>query len=303
MRRGWLTGLMLAVTIAATAGLLIIERRGQAAVPARIVTVQRGCIRNAAALSGRLAYEDETVVYAIVPGIVEEIYVQEGQRVAEGQALVRLKGEGMERVAAVWSGQASLHSAAMLEEIQRIVDATVLRAPENAVVREVMALRSAPVAAGVPVVRLSSYEQVILCAAPEVDARQIREGMYAEIMLDGEWLCDAEVSAVSDLTADPQTGRVSAMVSLHPEWEIDLPQGAAVDVDVVIDGRDEVPVLPVEALTERGTLWWVHEERCTEITPEIILSDEIHLWVQLPEGMQIAVGEFEEGQRVREVQR
>ena len=58
--------------------------------------------------------------------------------------------------------------------------------------------------------------------------------------------------------------------------------------------------LPMEAITDRNTVWWVNKGRCTEIPAEIVLSDEMHAWVNLPEGLLVAIGEFEEGQLVME---
>ena len=65
---------------------------------------------------------------------------------------------------------------------------------------------------------------------------------------------------------------------------------------------EPAPETPVEAVTERETVWWVSDGRCTEIPAKSVLSDEMNVWVGLPEGLPVAVGEFVEGQRVQEVQ-
>ena len=117
-----------------------------------------------------------------------------------------------------------------------------------------------------------------------------------------EALGSAEVTQVGDVTADAVTGRMVCRVTLTPEEPLDLPAEAAVEADVLLWGRAGVPVLPVEAVTERGTVWWVCDGRCTEIPAEIVRSDEMRAWVSLPEGLTVAVGEFAQGQRVTEVQ-
>jgi hypothetical protein len=101
--------------------------------------------------------------------------------------------------------------------------------------------------------------------------------------------------------ADPVTGLVTIEVTLVPEQHIDCPEGAQVDVDIRLAGSDDVMVLPVKAINRQGNVWWVSDEgRCTEISAGIVMMDELHAWVQLPEGLPVAIGELQEGQLVRE---
>ena len=97
---------------------------------------------------------------------------------------------------------------------------------------------------------------------------------------------------------DAVTGVICIPITLLPEKHIDLPEGASVEVDVYIQGSDDVCSLPIEAITERESVWWVNEGRCTEIDVQIVMSDEMRAWVMLPEGLQVAIGEFSDGQRV-----
>lgn len=301
MSRRRLAGWMLAITAAA---VLIIAGRGEEpAVQARLVRVSRGNVRQVAALTGRVAWQNQQLVYAYMPGIVAEVLVKEGERVAAGQALVRLESGAAERAAAVWLRASDTYGEDAPATAQEMLEATVIRAPDNATVRQIMTADSAMVAAGEPVVLLSTTQQEIVCTALEVDARRVQSGMDAVLLLDGEELCRAEVTGVGAVAADPVTGRMICSVTLRPEKPLELPAGAAVEADVWLAGRDGVPVLPVEAVTARGTVWWVCDDgRCTEIPAEIVLSDEMHVWVGLPEGLTVAVGEFNDGQRVQEVQ-
>ena len=301
MSRARWTGWMLAATLAVMAMLLILRGGEEDAVAARIVTVEKGSIRSVAALEGRVAYPDETAAYALMPGFVEEIYVKAGERVAAGQALLRLNGDGLERVASAWAAQEQRQHMPDAADMQQLLENAVVRAPENGVVRQLLTAEHALVTAGMPVMVLSSSEQIVVCTAAEADAAKVQAGMRAELLLNGQQLSRAEVTEISDLAADALTGRVSCRIALRPEKPLSLPTGAAVEAEVLLGGREQVNVLPVEAVTERGTVWWIHEGRCTEIPAEIVLSDEINAWVRLPEGLQVAVGEFEEGQRVTEV--
>lgn len=298
MRRRRLTIGVLAVTAVAVTAMALLRGGTEAAVQARVVQVVRGRVAQVAALTGRVAYQDETLVYAAAPGLVAEVLVGEGDRVAKGQALLRLETAGYDRAVSAWLAAGESVGGSASEDAALLMDATVVRAAEDATVRQVLTARSAAVSAGDPVMLLSSTDQVIVCTAAEADARSVREGMEVALSIGGEETGRAEVMQVGDVTADALTGRMVCTITLVPDAHLDLPAGAAVDADVILASGENVTILPVEAVTERDTVWWVHEGRCTEIPAKIVLSDEMHVWVSLPEGLAVAIGEFEEGQRV-----
>ncbi|MBQ8200380.1 MAG: HlyD family efflux transporter periplasmic adaptor subunit [Clostridia bacterium] len=307
MRRVGITWMMLAATALAVMLMLWGARREEAPVETALVTVARGNIADMAAITGRIAYTDETIAYAAIPGLVDQIYVSVGDRVAEGDALLRLKADAYEAVVSAWLSAAAeqdVPDAAALDQddLQRAMEYTVVRAPMNGTVRQVFAAQNASVAPGTPVVLMSSSRQEIRCAVPEADVRRLQPGMWARLSASGEDKGIAYIESIGDVEADTLTGQTFCAVVLTPEQHIDLPGGASVDADVYIAGREDVPVLPVEAITERGTVWWVNGGRCTEIPAEVILNDEMYAWVNLPEGLTVALGEMQEGQRVAEVQ-
>ena len=299
MRRGKIAAWMLLLTLAVVGGMALTGGREEEAVPARIVTVSRGDVRCVAALNGQTAWREETPAYTMIPGVVAEVYVQPGDCVTKGQALVRLDSGAAERAAAVWTAKEQpLLDAA---DVQTLLDSTVIRAPADGVVRQVLAHESSLVTAGAPVAVMTSGEQMVICAAASKDAAGIKAGMEADVCMDGEVICQAMVTEVGPVTADTATGRMYCTVTLEPESGMDLPAGAAVEVDVLLQSGRDVPVLPVEAITERGTVWRVYEGICTEAAVEVLLSDERWAWVNLLEGTTVALGEYREGQRVREV--
>ncbi len=302
MSRARITLLVLAATAAVTLMMAFSAGVGEPAVEAEFVTVTSGRIADMAAITGRLAYTDETIAYADAPGLVAQVYVSPGDRVAQGDALLRLDASAYEAAVTAW-----LANDAPAADALTPADAmarTVVRAPVNGTVRQVLAGDNAAVAAGSPVVILTSTKQELRCTVAEADARRIRPGMWARLSVAGEDINrPAWVTSVGDVEAEKLTGATYCTITLAPEQHIDLPGGAAVDADVYIAGREDVPILPLEAITERGTVWWVSDARCTEIPVEIILSDEMHAWVDLPEGVAVALGEFKEGQRVTEVRK
>lgn len=271
-------------------------------VQARFATVERGDVHQVLALEGRLSYADPQVVVAKGSGTVTQVCVQKGQRVAAGEALIRLDGGA--QLASALAAQADLLADAIpVQSVDGLlpVPQSVIRAQEACTVRQVYVSEDAMVTAGTPVALISSGWQEIICQASARDAKKIVPGMWAWLSAEGEPLGTALVESVGDKQADSTIGVTFTAVSLRPEQHIDLPVDTAVDVDIYLSGSDDVLSLPLEAITERDTVWWVSDGRCTEIPAEIVMADEMRAWVSLPEGITVALGEFEEGQRITEV--
>lgn len=298
MRRKYWAAAMLLATAAAVMTMVLSAGRVEEAEQARVARVERGDVEVVSALRGVLGYGGLFTVYAQTPGRVEEVYAVQGQRVTQGQALMRMDAKSAEQAASAWAAQGSPEAVA--QEVRQLLEAAIVRAPETATVRRVLAERYMPVAAGTPLAVLSAGGQEIVCMAAEKDARMVRVGMQARLSVDGAEAGKARVEGVGPVTADSATGRPQVEITLVPDAPLALPQGAAVAADVVLTGAWDVPVLPLEAVTDRGTVWWVHDGICTEIPVEIVLSDEKHAWVNLPEGTAVAIGEFEEGQPILE---
>ena len=301
MRRVTLSLVM--ILLALFSMVRLIPGKADAPVTARIVRVSRGDVHQVCAITGRLTYAREEIIYTGSSGIVSRVYVEAGQRVAAREALIRWQAE--ETVAAV-------AASAMGSEWEQLDGQTlswasdaldgqlVTRAEQDAYVRQVYVTAEMPVAAGSPVARLSSGEQQIRCSANCADAEAIRPGMWAWLSSEGEAQGIGTVVSVSERQVDAQSGLSFVEVLLECQEHLNLPEGAAVDVEVFLAGSDDVLTLPVEAITARETVWWVTDGRCTEVPANVLLRDEMQAWVDLPEGMTVAVGEFEDGQRVLE---
>lgn len=266
------------------------------AAPVKIVRVQRGDVHQVTALSGIVRYAEEEYVLAPVSGVIAQICTVQGGRAAEGDAIVRIESTAGEAALSAWAA-----AGQWMEGAPQMEAAWAVRAKRNCSVRQLLVEEGSPVAAGTPLARVTSHQQEVICVAAQVDLVHLQCGMWAELMQDGERLCSAHILSIGELTADPLTGMTSAEVTLIPEQHIDCVEGSRVDVDVRLAGSDDVMVLPVEAITPRDTVWWVTDEgRCTEISAEIVMMDELYAWVQLPEGLPVALGEIQEGQLVRE---
>ena len=144
--------------------------------------------------------------------------------------------------------------------------------------------------------------KIFVCSVAKEDAGAIAPDMWGWLTYGGEPAGFAKIAEIGAETVEPATGLTYVSVSLHPEQHLDIPEGAAVDAELFIAGSDDVEPLPVEAITERGKVWWITDNRCTEIPANVVLTDEILAWVELPEGLPVAVGEYKEGMCVQEAE-
>lgn len=296
MRKPLWSLLIMTGTLLCALGMLA-RHPSDEAMEARFVTVERADVHQVLAIEGRLGYAEQRYVLSPGSGVVTQVCIQKGQRLATGDALVRLSGAEQVRLASALSADVLPDQA-----VEGLLGAaqSVVRAENSCTVREVLVAQDALVTAGMPVAVVSSNRQEIVSSVSLKAGEKLSSGMWGWISSGDTDLGTAFVETIGESRADALTGVPCAEITFRPERHIDLPPGAAVDVDVFLSGSDDVPSLPLEAITERDTVWWVNDGRCTEIPAGIVMADEIRAWVDLPEGIMVAVGEFSEGQRVRE---
>lgn len=286
------------VLIMVTAGFVFVSLGTTLDAPpaqVRIVSVERGDVHKVVAICGQLGYRDEQLLFAASNGKIGRIFAVPGQRLSSNEVIVRMENTPV--AARIASGITHIPAAYEIQLDQAFRNA--IRAEANCTVRDIFVEEGSYVAAGTPIARTSSSEQEIRCMVSSADMQHVQKGMWAQLFSENATdLGIAYVETVGELKADPTTGLCYCEVTLHPEKYIDLPDRATVDVDVHLAGSVGVHSLPVEAITRRNTVWCVRDGKCTELPVEIVLCDEIRAWVDLPAGMQVAIGEFEEGQRV-----
>lgn len=261
---------------------------------AKYATVERRDVHQVKAISGVLEYADEQYVLAPTSGVISKICVQVGQRISADDALVRLDVPTF--------SQTNMLTNMLLRQISDAnhVPQHTVRSQSDYTVRQVLAKEGAVISIGSPLLRLSSNEQNIRCSVLSKDAEEIQTGHWAWIYANGEKLGTATVISVGIEEVNTMTGFRERIVTLAPVNPIELSEGASIDVEIFLAGSDQVLALPMEAITDRNTVWWVNQGRCTEIPAEIVLTDEMYAWVNLPEGLLVVIGEFEEGQLVME---
>ena len=285
-------------------GIRILQK-DEKSIPARLVMVTRHNVHQVKAITGVLGYTEEEYVCAPVSGIVTEICVNEEQRVSSNEALLRLEENAQGNITP--SLQALEAYVAAFENTEDLIACELsqhraVRSQKDCTVRQVLVSEGTSTTTGTPLLRLSSNEQIIRCTVTPKDLEAIHPGQWAWMYAGEDTIGYAEVIAVEELLLNARTGLLESTVSLKPTQHIELPEGSVIDFEVFIAGSSDVPALPIEAITNRSTVWWVNQGRCTEIPAEIVMSDEMYAWVNLPEGLLVAVGEFAEGQLVSEAE-
>lgn len=302
---------MLGITAAAV--VCLAAAAGQRQTPVRQVQtcqVTRGSVEQVLALNGALRYEMEYAAVSPVTGVVDAVYVQPGDRVHAGQALFRLNGQAQaQAVAAALAGGNSLPdigaglAASQLQQAAAQLEALTVRAGADGLVQQVQASPHAGLLAGTAAMLLSGEKQAIVCSAVLRDAEKLRTGMEARVVKDGVYITTARVTSIGPAQVSDSTGQVLCQVTLTPAEDIALPLGAALETEIILQRQQQVTIVPVQALTERNTLWWVADGRSYEVPAQVLLADEVNCWVTLPEGTEVICGgqEPEEGQRVKAV--
>ena len=319
--------MLMAAGIAVTVLLVIpwVKGRTQATeqpVSVKCCYVELGNIEQTIALKGVVRFENEYAALCPQSGYVSAVYVQPGEKVEKGQALFRMEDSlqarnmssalqrqqhiALHTVPQELAVQSVMSGAAW--ELEQYVETAVLamesltvRAASDGIVQQLNVTNGGALAAGSPGVLLSGEKQEIQAQAVLVDAQKLQPGMQARILYRDEVLCMASVLSVG--AAEAVNGQSVCEVRFCPAEKIDLPLGSTVSVEVVLDGAENVPVLPVEALGSKDTVRWVAVDgRCYEATVQVLMADETHCWVDLAEGTRVVLTEQEllQGQRVRE---
>ena len=319
---------MMAVTLAASgviAGRPYLAAQGdplEKAARVRMCCVENGCVEQLTTLNGVVRYEGEYAAGVPVNGVVSAVYVKNGEYVHKGQALFRMDdslqtsamcaalsrqmrgdtlpltalGVELQSVedAAAWEQQRSVETAA------DALEALTVRAAADGIVQQVYAVECSGMAAGSPGILLSGDGQEIICKAVQKDAVQMKVGMRARVLYDGQVQAEAIVTDIGHVEAE--NGQSVCAVKLKPETPIDLPLGAAVKAEVILAQAQDVTVLPAEAVSEANTVRWVAEGRCYETDVTVFMRDETRCWVNLAPGTRVVQsGTAIHGQRVLEV--
>lgn len=321
---------MLAITLLAVVMMMVVpgmlhsRQITERQVGVEVCRVEQGNIEQIIALTGAIRYEGEHAAISPVMGMVETVYVQEGDPVRQGQPLLRLESSMQEAMVTQTLQQGvelpsfkendaidplligaavEREQASTLKQAFMAMDAMTIRAATDGIVQKITVSEHSGVAAGGVCVVMSGLEQRIECRAVVKDAAQIRNGMRARILYDDELVSEGVVTSIGP--AVTENGQAVCAVELIPDNRIDLPLGAVVTAEVICNEAKNVPLLPVSAVGENQSVRWIAADRAYEIPVTVLMSNDVSCWVDLPIGTPIVLrGETTaDGQRIREGKR
>ena len=338
MRKSTASFFMMAITVMTAAALWTWPVERWETVKTAKVTL--GSVERTVSVTGIAARKDEYFSAHPKGGVVVQVYVQEGQAVTAGQALYRLDdtpyqsalkqvmqaldsadatqsafaaraaaalgpgGQALaeEGLSAYGSARAELTSS--VEALTAEIEGLTQRAYRDGQVLQVMAREGELLLPGSPGAVLSSIDAEVRTEVNARDSRQIKEGMRARISQNGLPLGEAVVEKIGLLKPNSQ-GISYAQVVFTPLHGLSVPVGAQVDVDVILEERSQVPVVPVEALTDQDTLYQVYEGRAWEHNAPVQLWNDAWAVVEdLPVGTEVVLSpekEIYDGVRLKVV--
>lgn len=261
------------------------------------VKVALGSVEKTVSVVGTAARAGEYASAHPVGGVVVEVYVREGQTVSAGQPLYRLDDSAAQAemsravkalaevrqqdTAAAFAqdapayGSAEAELSARVEALSAEIAALTQRAFRDGQVLKVNAREGELLLPGSPGAVLASAEPEIRAELSARDLSVVKEGMRARVTQNSLPLGEAKVTKVGILQPGSQ-GVPYAQVVLTPADGLCVPIGAQVDVDVVLQEKTQVPVIPVEALTGQDTVFEVYRGRAFEKSLSILLCDSAY---------------------------
>ncbi|MEM7049356.1 MAG: efflux RND transporter periplasmic adaptor subunit [Acidobacteriota bacterium] len=247
-------------------------------VPVEVVELRRGAIEETLRYSTNLEAENSVTVFAEAARRVQELRVEEGDRVRKGQILVRLQDEEQRtRLAKVQSQydkssreyerQKRLHADELiseqafndatydleqlkleLEEAQRQLSYTEVRAPISGTMTARMVSLGDYVTVNQALFEMVDFDSIVARVyVPEKVLHRVEIGQNARISapaLQGDSF-RGRVQRLAPIV-DPQSGTVKVTVSTPPRGG--LRPGMYVDVELVTAVRDDALLVPKRAL-------------------------------------------------------
>lgn len=258
------------------------EKKEETAVPVEIARVTVGPIDAAYRGTATLEAQDEAVVMAKTVGVIEQVLVEEGQRVRKGQVLARLETERLRLEAARAKAEAdkarenferntriyekNLISKELYDQSRFALDAaraayelaqltlyeSEIRAPFDGVVSaRYIKLGNAiqPNTAAFKVTQMDTLHAHIY--VPERDIRKLAPRQTATMALDAwpDKLFTGSILRVNPVV-DASTGTVKVTVAMAP-GQPELKPGMFGRIEILYDRRDAAVLVPKDAvLTE-----------------------------------------------------
>ena len=234
--------------------------------------VRRGPLLETVDISGRVVADEEREVRTLVAGVVEKVFVEEGDRVKKGDELLELEDE-MYRLNYLKALQNYENARAEgtrflleqrkleLEMARRELERTKIYAPIDGVVVTVNVDEGEPVNSGKVIVSIVSVDSIhVEGAIDEVDYGKIEIGQRAMVMFESLNLSVpgtvSYISPVAHTSGGLNVFPLKVKIGKRRGMEKIVP-GLSCDVKIIVVNKHDVLVIPVDALRKFGDEYFV----------------------------------------------
>ncbi|RMI17263.1 MAG: efflux RND transporter periplasmic adaptor subunit [Calditrichaeota bacterium] len=317
------------------------ERPTPEAIPVEVTRMTRGDIANYLLYSSTLETEQQVDIYPRISGIIDKIFVDDGDRVRQGDKLVQLEQDeyilaeerarlDYEKQQARFRRLKALQEQQLLSE-EEFEDARLaLRQAEIAWKQAKLNLKYATITAPIsgvvgdrsvqvgalvsPSTRLMSIanleEKIIPIYVPQTEFALCYKGQPATVTVDA--LQDEQfqgyVKRISPII-DPQSGTFKVTVAVR-DPQNKLRPGMFASVELIVDTHNNVPLIPKAALiyeNERTYFFVVEKDtaRRIELQKGFEDAEKVEVLNPLPEGIRVVVlgqNGLKDGSKVRIVE-
>jgi RND family efflux transporter MFP subunit len=323
----WIAGSVIAVLLVALIAVLYPQ-------PPRVTTtiVQRQTLANKIFATGTVKPISRQIVMSQqLTGPIDQVNVQVGQHVRVGDTLLQLnhaaqlaslnaakatvqqaqaalnqtkaqqvaapRGYQAQLAGTIANEQSSLAQAeAQLAQAQAAYDATFIKAKLNGTVVIVNPEGIDSNGNPSPVVEVVGPARQLVIEVSEVDAVQIRPGMSADVTADAypEKHWKATVTQVSDFAVAGASGTGQVEVDLQVKGPFTVPFGFQVNVNIVTETKQQVPVIPYSAVVQDGEQYSAYvvqggRVKKVDITLGITTDQEVEVTKGLQAGEAVVV--------------
>jgi membrane fusion protein (multidrug efflux system) len=283
------------------------QRPEQPPVPVAVETAIRGDITSTYSANATLEANAQADILARVPGVVQSILVEEGDRVTKGQALLQIEADeyrfrlqqaeantknlrskyerlknmsdrGLASAEEYDTSEAELANAEANEGLARIeLGYTTVRAPMTGYIVGRLVDLGQPIAANVSVFRIADFEPLLARVhVPSKEFRRLTTEQPVSIHLDSDGtVLTGRIQLVSPVI-DPSTGTIKVTVEIT-EYPAGVRPGDFAQVRIVTERREDCVLVPRSALvSDKGedVLYIERDGVAERIAVEIGLSDD-----------------------------
>ena len=275
-------------------------------VPVRVAPLERQGLESVITAASTVESERAADVFIEVAGIVSKISAEEGDVVQTGTVLAKLRSATLQAQAST-ATEENQQAESDLKSLSKVHDGGFLSDKEYQTARlrveqSRAALASAteslgkgtlksPIAGtvvkrelrygeavspGRPAFQIMDLDRLLIdVRVPERDLPQLKKGQTARIVseLQGGVEVEGKVERIAPVV-DPLSGTVKVTIAL-PKGDRTLRPGSFVQVSIVTNIRQDVPVVPKKALTLRGGkkhLYVVRDNKAVELVPTLGLD-------------------------------